>query len=283
MRGYHPAGLLDRQEPPEARMTTRGTLSGRIAVVTGASSGIGEAIANAFVAAGARVIANARRVERLESLAARLNRGLPEPVCAIAPGDAAEQPVIDRMLDRAREAFGAEANAVVVNAGRGLAGSVSNSDTSQWEDMVRTNLLGAARLMRAAAARLIAQAPAGATDAPGRTRDIVVIGSTVGRHISPFSSMYGSTKFAVHSLAEALRREVGPKGVRVSVVEPGIVKTEFQALAGYDSGSFGEFMQKIGPVLDPEDVARVVRFIVEQPAHVHVNDVMVRPTRQEYP
>jgi NADP-dependent 3-hydroxy acid dehydrogenase YdfG len=105
----------------------------------------------------------------------------------------------------------------------------------------------------------------------------------VGRHISPFSSMYGSTKFALHSLTEALRREVGPKGVRVTVVEPAVVKSEFQSVAGYDAGTFGAFMEKIGPVLEPGDVARAIGFVLEQPSNVHLYDVALRPTRQDYP
>ena len=110
-----------------------------------------------------------------------------------------------------------------------------------------------------------------------------MIGSNVGRHISPFSSMYGSTKFAVNSLAEALRREVGPRGIRVTLIEPGFVKSEFQGVAGYDPAWFEGVLTKIGPVLEPEDVARAVSFVASQPAHVHVSDVLVRPTRQEYP
>ena len=185
------------------------------------------------------------------------------------------------MLDRARDHFGREADLVVVNAGRGLSGSVLTSDPGQWEEMIRTNLLGAAHLMRAAAGRMLADLEG--ADWRERARDIVVIGSNVGRHISPFSSMYGSTKFAVNSLAEALRREVGPRGIRVTLIEPGFVKSEFQGVAGYDPDWFEGVLEKIGPVLEPEDVARAVGFVTSQPAHVHVSDVLVRPTRQEYP
>jgi NADP-dependent 3-hydroxy acid dehydrogenase YdfG len=149
--------------------------------------------------------------------------------------------------------------------------------------------------MRAAAERMIGKGGGAQIPAPGspppkppadwekRPHDIVVIGSTVGRHLSPFSSLYGSAKAGVHMLAEGLRRTMGPRGVRVSLVEPGIVRSEFQEAANYDPVSFGKFMDSIAPVLSPEDVARMVMFIVGQPAGVHVNDVMIRPTRQEYP
>lgn len=269
-------------------------LAGRIGVITGASSGIGEAIARDLVEGGACVVVNARRADRLEALVRQLG---PERAVAVA-GDAADDGVILRMLDTARERFGGgrrEADLVVVNAGRGLRGSVYDSDPTQWESVFRVNLLAAARLMRAAAERHLGPAPAqvGAppapapahppADWPATPRDIVVIGSTVGRNLSPFSSLYGSAKAATHMLAESLRRVCGPRGVRVSLIEPGIVKSEFQAVAQYDPESFGRFMETIAPVLGPGDVARTVRFVVTQPAGVHINEVMLRPTRQEYP
>ncbi|MBY0263195.1 MAG: SDR family NAD(P)-dependent oxidoreductase, partial [Phycisphaerales bacterium] len=185
---------------------------------------------------------------------------------------------------KARESFGAEADLVVVNAGRGLNGSVVTSDEAQWEEMVRTNLLGAARLMRAAAHAMTAdiqQRDAG--DWKKRPRDIVVIGSVVGRHVSPFSSMYGGTKFAVHGMAEGVRRELAGKGVRVTLIEPGFVVSEFQGVAGYTNEWFSQMRDKFGPMLEPEDVARCISFACAQPAHVHVSDILLRPTRQDYP
>ncbi|MEL6330038.1 MAG: SDR family oxidoreductase [Planctomycetota bacterium] len=253
-----------------------GTLDGRIAVVTGASAGIGEAVARDLVAQGASVVLNARRKERLEALAAELGDRT-----AVVAGDASEQSTIDACLTACEEAFGGPADLVVVNAGRGLRGGVLDSDEGDWEEVVRTNLLGAARLLRAAANAMAERQSNG--DWQKRAHDIVVLGSTVGRHISPFSSMYGSTKFAVHSIAEAVRREVGPKGVRVSIIEPGVVASEFQQVAGYDKDAFGQFMEKIGPVLMPEDIARLITFVCSQPPHVHLCDGVIRATRQDYP
>lgn len=261
-------------------------LSGRIAVITGASAGIGHAIARDLAVAGANIVMNARRAEPLYALCDELNAGDAPVRAAVLPGDASDQATITRLLDTARERFGRDPDIAVVNAGRGLSGSILTSDPAHWEEMVRLNVLGAARLMRAAAERMLAMvsdaeiAHGGWKDRP---RDIVVIGSNVGRHISPFSSMYGSTKFAVGSLAEAMRRELAPKGIRVTLIAPGIVKSEFQEVAGYDPQTFGTFMDKVGPVLEPEDVARAVTFILAQPAQVHLNDVAIRPTRQDYP
>jgi NADP-dependent 3-hydroxy acid dehydrogenase YdfG len=267
------------------------THEGRVAVVTGASAGIGRAVARALAKDGANVVVNARRAERLEELA----REIGADRAAAVPGDAADDAVVKRMLDTARERFGREADLVVVNAGRGLRGSVYDSDPAKWEDVIRVNLLSASRLLRAAAERMagpveIVQGPPRPPvpsqppqDWLRRPRDIVVLGSTVGRHISPFSSFYGAAKAGVHMMTESLRRLIGPKGVRVTLVEPGIVASEFQDAAGYDRESFGKFMDSIAPVLKPEDIARTILFVTGQPGHVHLNDIMIRPTRQEYP
>jgi len=258
-------------------------LHNRIAVVTGASAGIGEAIARDFVAQGASVVINARRTGPLE----RLAKDLGASRVAVAAGDAADPAVIQAMLNTAKSKFGngaREADLVVINAGRGLNGSVMTSDTSQWEEMIRTNLLGAALLIREAGSRMLKATEGLSGEAlVKQPRDIVVIGSTVGRHVSPFSSMYGSTKFGVHGLTEGARRELGPKGIRVSLLEPGFVISEFQGVAGYDPEWGDGVFEKFGPVLVGADVARVVSFIAGQPANVHVNDVMLRPTRQDYP
>ncbi len=268
------------------------TLKGRIGIITGASAGIGEALARDLAKAGAKLVINARREARLRELAKELG----EDRIEIVAGDAADPKLAAKLLDAAKSRFGSEADLVIVNAGRGLRGSVTDSNTDEWDEVVRTNILGASYLMREAANRMAAQLPDPAKDAEGfnaawrqivetggPARDIVVLGSTVGRHISPFSSMYGATKFAVNSLAEALRRQMARFGVRVTLIEPGIVRTEFQEAAGYEMEGFGAFMQSVGPVLTAGDISRSILFTVSQPPAVHVCDVLIRPTRQEYP
>ena len=118
---------------------------------------------------------------------------------------------------------------------------------------------------------------------PRSAADIVIVGSVVGRNISPFSAVYGATKFAVHALAEGLRRDVGPKGVRVSLVEPGMVLSGFQAGAGYSDEMVQSLVEKFGPLLTGDDVANAIHYVVAQPPHVHVCDIVVRPTSQDYP
>src|SRR5437870_2801312 len=120
------------------------TLGNRIAIVTGSSAGIGLAIAEELCGAGARVVVNGRRAEKVRGVADRLNSGGGAGRAAAVVGDAAEQKTIDALFEAAAEKFGAEADLVVVNAGRGLSGSVVNSDPGEWEEMIRTNLTGAA-------------------------------------------------------------------------------------------------------------------------------------------
>lgn len=260
----------------------KGELATRIAVVTGASSGIGRATALELAARGCRVVINSRRSERLAEVAKEIDSSFGHGRAAMTAGDCADQATIDLMLDTARLTFGREADLVVVNAGRGLNGSVMTSNPAQWEEMVRTNLLGAARLMRSAGERMLKDVASRFSwlDHP---HDIIAIGSVVGRHVSPFSSMYGSTKFGVHGLAEGQRRELAGKGIRITLVEPGFVVSEFQQVAGYDDQWFKGRQEALGPMLDGADVGRAVAYIATQPPHVHVSDILIRPTRQDYP
>jgi NADP-dependent 3-hydroxy acid dehydrogenase YdfG len=247
----------------------------RIAIVTGASSGIGEATARKFIASGYGVIGNARNAEKLSALEKELGQAF----CGMA-GDASDSMTVDKLFAAAIERFGKPADIVVANAGQGLGGSVKDADLSQFEDMLKLNVTGTLALLQKAARNMVdGQQP----DYPNRTADIVIVGSVVGRHISPFSAVYGATKFAVHALAEGLRRELGPKGIRVSLVEPGIVVSEFQDAAGYADDLVQNFNDKFGPLLHGDDVASAIHYIVTQPPHIHISDIIVRPTRQDYP
>jgi len=247
----------------------------RIAIVTGATSGIGKATARKFVAAGFSVIGNGRTADKL----ARLEKELGEHFVGVA-GDAADPAVQDGLLSAAHERFGGAADIVVINAGRGLGGAVTTADLAQFEDLLRINVTGALSLMQKAAQAMVETQK---TRFPQAAADIIVIGSVVGRHISPFSAVYGASKFAVNSLAEALRREIGPKGVRVTLIEPGLVLSGFQVGAGYSDEMVDGLKDKFGPLLVGEDIANAIHFSVSQAPHVHVGDIVIRPTRQDYP
>jgi NADP-dependent 3-hydroxy acid dehydrogenase YdfG len=248
-------------------------LSGKTAIVTGASSGIGCATAATLARAGAAVVLHGRRGERLDELAAEIvaagGRAL-----AVA-GDAGVQADIDLLLERTLtwQEGGCRYDIVVVNAGRGLAGGILTSDKEQWQELFQTNVLGAAYLMRQAGNYLV-QRKAG---------DIVVVGSVVGRNVSPFSGFYGSSKFAVGALAEALRREVCSSGVRVSLVMPGIVVSGFQHVAGYDEENFGKAVAEFGKLLEPQAIADGIHWLLTLPPHVNVAEIMIRPTGQSFP
>lgn len=247
----------------------------RIAIVTGATSGIGEATARKFVASGFGVVGGGRNAAKLAALEQELGFGF----CGVA-GDAADNDVLAAFFSMASEHFGKAADIVVVNAGRGLGGSVRDAEPAQFNEILRINVSGAFALMQQAARKMVANQQG---SFPKSAADIVVVGSVVGRHTSPFSAAYGATKHAVHALAEGLRRDVGPKGVRVSLVEPGIVLSGFQAAADYSDEMVETFKSKFGPLPEVGDVADAICFIVAQPPHVHISDIVVRPTRQDYP
>ncbi|MGC9194772.1 MAG: SDR family oxidoreductase [Syntrophobacteraceae bacterium] len=249
------------------------SLFGKTAIVTGASSGIGYATAMSLARAGAAVVLQARREERLQELASEIKALGGKAL--VAAGDAKKTSDIDAMLAKTLQwkDGGSKVDIVIVNAGRGLAGGVLTSDESAWREVFELNVLAAAHLMRIAASRMIAQ----------KGGDIVILGSNVGRNVSPFSGFYGSSKFAVGALAEALRREVCAHGVRVSLVMPGIVLSEFQKVAGYTEENFGKGVAQFGKLLEPSDIAAGIVWLLTLPAHVNVNEIMIRPTGQNYP
>jgi NADP-dependent 3-hydroxy acid dehydrogenase YdfG len=253
-----------------------GTLNGKVAIVTGASAGIGWAVAEDLAAQGAAVVVQARREGKLLELAKGISaRGGKAHVVA---GDASEEADVEKLMGRAVDfsrdlGFAGRIDIVVVNAGRGLAGGLLGSDDKQWQEVFDLNVMGAAMLMRRAGNLMVQQ----------QSGDIVVLGSVAGHNVSPYSGFYGASKFAIAAMAEAFRREVCSKGVRVTVIKPAIVLSEFQGVAGYTEENFYRNIGRIGKLLAPEDVARTISFVVSQPAHVHVNELMIRPTGQDYP
>jgi NADP-dependent 3-hydroxy acid dehydrogenase YdfG len=231
------------------------------------------------------VVVNARRDDRLRTLVEQIHKAGGKALAVAA--DVATAAGVDGLMGKAEEfaakqGGGARLDIFVVNAGRGLAGGLLSSDEAQWREMYDLNVLGAAALLRRAGQLLVNAAP------PGKlgTRhggDIVALGSVSGHNISPFWGFLGSTKFGIAGMAEAFRREVCGKGIRVTTVMPGIVISEFQEVAGYTPENFFKGVEKYGELLRPEDVASTITFIVSQPAHVHLNEVVIRPTGQDYP
>jgi NADP-dependent 3-hydroxy acid dehydrogenase YdfG len=217
-------------------------------LITGASSGIGEATARAAADSGYRLVLAARREERLRELAAEL--GGDERVRAVRC-DVTEWEDVEAAVFAALEAFG-QLDVSFANAGFGAKRGFLTESPEHWRSMILTNVYGAALTIRASIPPL--------RDTLGH---LLLTGSVAGRVAIP-GSVYSATKWAVTALAESARQELGGSGVRVTLIEPGMVDTPF-------------FDNAVPNALKPEDVARAVMFAVSQPKHVDVTDVMVRP------
>jgi NADP-dependent 3-hydroxy acid dehydrogenase YdfG len=243
-----------------------GPLEGRVAVVTGASSGIGEATARALSEAGAGVALGARRTDRLEAIAESL--GGPTLIRAVDVSD--EQQARD-FVQAAHDELGG-LHIVVNNAGVMLLGPVADADTDEWRRMIDVNLLGLLYCTHAALP-LIEQSGGG---------DVVNISSVAGRRADAGAAVYNMTKFGVHAFSEALRQEALHAGIRVTTVAPGFVETELQShnTNPLVRRATERAREQIGQVLSADDVAEAIVHAVTRPPHVCVNEVVVRPTNQ---
>lgn len=238
---------------------------GAVAFVTGASSGIGEAVAAALAERGAKVVAAARRRDRLEALAGRLG-----PALLPFALDVADAPATAALPDALPDGW-REIDVLVSNAGHDLGGR-RRFDRQAIEDaasVVETNLLGTMRLARALAPGMTAR----------RRGHLVLIGSQAGVMSFPGDAAYIASKWGVHGLAKALKADLQGTGVRVTEVLPGAVKTEFaEARLRGDRAGAETFYAAFKELLTPEDVARCVLFALEQPAHVNVSELLVQPS-----
>ncbi len=250
-----------------------GRLEGTVALITGASSGIGEATALALAGEGAAVAVAARRKDRLEALALRI--GAPDKVLVLET-DVCEEDQVRRMVDETVIRFG-RLDTLVNNAGVMLLGPVVNAPTEEWRRMVHLNLLGLFYGTHAALPHLLEAADNG----PRRVADVVNVSSVAGRVARLGNGVYSATKFGVGAFSESLRQEVTRRHVRVTIVEPGAVLTE---LATHLRPEILEDMAKnfeSVEMLQAEDIAHAVTFAVTQPRHASVNEILVRPTEQE--
>lgn len=228
-------------------------MSDPVFLITGASSGIGAATARAAAQAGYRLVLAARSTERLQALADEL--GGPQRALAVAC-DVTEWDDQQAMVGRALDHFGGALDVVFANAGFGAKRGFTTESVEHWRAMVLTNVYGAALTIRATLEPLRA--------ARGH---LLLTGSVAGRRALP-GSLYSATKWAVTALGESARQELNGSGVRVTLIEPGMVDTPF-------------FDNRPREALEPDDVARAVLYAVSQPPHVDVNELLIRPTAQD--
>lgn len=243
------------------------TLENRVALVTGASSGIGEATARAFLAAGARVVATARRADRLDALA----REFPGRVHPLVL-DVADRAAVERSLSTLPAGF-AEIDILVNAAGLALGLEPAHrASLDEWEQMIATNCAGLVTVTRALIPGMVAR---------GRGH-VVNIGSVAGRYPYPGGNVYGATKAFVRQFSLNLRADLVGTGVRATDLEPGMVETEFSVVRFQgDAGRAKKVYEGMTP-LSAADMADTILWIVTRPAHINVNQIEIMPEQQAF-
>jgi NADP-dependent 3-hydroxy acid dehydrogenase YdfG len=231
-----------------------GTLDNTCALVTGASSGIGEAIARALASEGAKLVLAARRRDRLERLAREL------PGSTVLELDVRDSRAVLRALEPLA------IDIAVANAGlaRGLE-PLQSGNPDEWKEMFETNVLGLLHTVRAVTPGMIER----------KRGDVVFLGSVAGRQVYPGGSVYCATKAAVRSLYESLRVDLFDKGVRCSTVDPGMVKTDFSEVRFRGDRERAAKIYAGVDYLTPADIAEIVRFLVTRPRNVNIGEVVV--------
>ncbi|MBD2070840.1 SDR family NAD(P)-dependent oxidoreductase [Leptolyngbya sp. FACHB-671] len=244
-------------------------LAGKVAIVTGASSGIGEATALALADVGATVAIAARRSDRLEALAKRILDQGGEVLSITA--DVSDEAQVKAMVQKIHAEYG-RVDILVNNAGVMLLGMIDGANTEDWRRMININVLG---LMYATHAVLPIMKAQGAGH-------IVNISSVAGRFANAGTGVYNATKWAVGAFSESLRKEVYQNNIRVTIIEPGLVATELPQHITNPSAK-ERARQFYGSVrtLESEDIAAAIAYAVTQPPHVNVNEILIRPTEQE--
>ncbi|MEV3961120.1 SDR family oxidoreductase [Nocardia sp. NPDC050193] len=250
-------------------MTNNENVNGRVAVVTGASSGIGAATARRLAADGVRVAVLGRRKERIEELAAELGG---DAIAVVA--DVSDRDSVRDAAATVRAALG-PVDLVVANAGVMLGAPFEDAEVDEWDQMVGTNVTGLLHTARAFIEDLLAAA------GNGNRADLVLVGSVGGHAVFPEYAVYCATKAAVAHLTRNLRAEYGPRGVRVKNVEPGFVATELGAgMRGEKQQAQLSEWRTAFTILEPGDIADAIAFATSVPARLNVAELILVPTQQ---
>ena len=243
-----------------------GTVAGRIALVTGASSGIGAAAAEALAAAGATLALSARRADRLEALVRRIEESGGNAIAL--PGDVSEESVAQGVVADTLRRFG-RIDILVNSAGIIDSGGVENTETARYRRVLDINLMASVYTSRAVIAPMRAQGGG----------DIINISSIAGRRAAVLFNAYSASKFALTGMTEALRQEVGRHGIRVCIIEPGATETEVSE--GVTDPKFKQFIHehvtKEG-AMKAQDVAAAIMLVVSLPRRANISELLIRPT-----
>lgn len=247
-------------------------MKNRVAVITGASSGIGLFTARLLAARGAKVALLARRKEVLEQAVSEMRAAGGEALALAV--DVTDQASVEAAAAAVEQAYG-PANLVFNNAGIMLPGAIEERKLGEWEQQIDLNITGAMRVIAAFVPQLTRSAELGATV------DLINTSSIAGQNIYPYFAVYSATKAYVSHLTRHLRVELGPKKVRVSMIEPGITATELQGHVTFQGAR--DWLAGAAEAMDflqPQDIAEVVAFLADQPKHVNLQQVVVMPTGQ---
>ena len=249
-------------------------LDGTVALITGASSGIGEATALDLAARGAKVAIAARRRDRLDDLAGRISAAGSEAL--VVEADVTDETVARGAVESTVQRFG-RLDTVIANAGVMLLGPIEDAPLEEWQRMVNINIMGLLYTSHAALPHLLQAA----TSEPRNVADLVLISSVAGRVARNGSGVYNLTKHGVGAFGEALRQEVTGRHVRVSLVEPGATATELMSHNRPDIRERQAARFHGLERMQAEDIADAIGYIVTRPRRVAVNEVLIRPTDQQ--
>jgi len=245
-------------------------LSGTVALVTGASSGIGEATALALSERGAQVALVARRADRLREVAGRVGAG-----ALVIEADVTDQAQAERAIEQTVAEFG-RLDTLVNNAGMMLLGPIENAPLEEWEQMVNINVKGLLYCAHAALPHLLTAAE----NSPREVADVVNISSVAGRTVRRGSGVYNLTKHGVGAFSESLRQEVTARHVRVSIIEPGAVDTELRTHNSQEVQAQMEKRFAEVEIMQATDIADAIAYIVTRPWRMSINEILIRPTEQ---
>lgn len=244
-------------------------IRGKVVVITGASSGLGEATARLLSARGATVALGARRIDRLTKLADELTANGGKALAVTV--DVTDRDQVKQFVDTAVQKFG-RIDVIINNAGLMPQSLLEHLKIDEWDQMIDVNIKGVLYGIAAVLPHMIRQ----------KAGHIINVSSVAGHRVGPGSSVYAATKFAVRALSEGLRQEVKPYNLRTTVISPGAVATELPNTVTDPSAAerIRKFYQQVA--IPADSFARAVAFAMEQPDDVDINEILFRPTRQDY-